>query len=103
MKQKEQFLYILKELWETNGISVKHLTNFSMNRGIIKKEDEIIPLIEQMRDNNWITVLEDTIHPNINKTEFSKISFTNMAQTFVNGGSHDKMIYNTPNTPFTVR
>lgn len=103
MKQKEQFLYILQELWKTNGISIKRLTDFSMNRGIIKNEDEIIPLIEQMKDKNFITLQEDSIHPNINKTEFSKLSFTNMAQTFVNGGSHDKMIYTTPNTPFTTR
>jgi hypothetical protein len=99
MKKKEQILYILQELWVTNGTSTKQMTEFCMNRGIIKNENEFFPILEVMKENKWVNIIEISIYPIITETEFNKISFSSMTQTFLNGGSQDKMIYTTPNTP----
>lgn len=103
MKKKDQILYILQELWVTNGISTKQMINFCMNRGIIKNENEFSPILEVMKENKWVNIIESSIYPSITKTEFNGISFSSKTQTFLNGGSNDKMIYNTPNTSFTGR
>lgn len=103
MKKKDQILYILQELWVTNGISTKQMTNICMNRGIIKNENDFFPILKVMKENNWVNIIENFIYPSITKTAFHKISFSSMTQTFLNGGSHDKMIYSTPNTSFTAR
>jgi len=102
MKRKDQIIYILNKVWETNQINKAKLLLYCSDSGIVD-ESTFEQLLSYLEKKGYIAVKDDFVITKITKNDFSKLSITDRAFTFVNGGSRDKMVYNPPNTSFTSR
>lgn len=102
MKRKEQIFYILNKVWETNQINKSKLLQYCLDSGIAD-ESTFEQLLSYLEVKGYISFNDDLVITKITKNDYKKLSLSDRAFTFVNGGSRDKMVYNPPNTSFTSR
>ena len=98
MKQKDQIGHILDWLSESRSGSYKKVLEYCINRGIVSGEEELKKILNHMEKKGLLLIADNIFHTKITPEEAKGISTANYAQTFVNGGSPEKMIYTPPGT-----
>lgn len=100
LKKIDQYSFILGLLWEAERLETEKLTRSCLERNVVKSEAEMEKLLKHMADKHYITASTGSLlAPLIKPEELPGKSIASMGQTFVNGGSEDKMIYRPPSTP----
>lgn len=105
MKKAEQYGYLLAALWEGEGKSLEAAKEYCGARGIAEPE-AAGELLQEMEKKGWIRIEDGKIRVLITRKEFEEkglAGLSKFSQSFANGGSKDKMIYNPPSTSFTGR
>lgn len=103
MKKKDKQYYILSELWNNGHITVGALLQTCQERGITADQKELEELLQEMADKKLIVRNSGSVKPLITRNEYESKGLAKYAQTFINGGSQDKAVYNPPSTTFTPK
>lgn len=103
MKKKDQHFYILCKLWDEEKISSQKLREFCIQKGIVESKEEFDGLLEELLKKQEITCKDGMIKVVISYNDYKAKGFDAFSQTFINGGSKDKMIFTPPNTNITLR